>query len=219
MSLKLVLFDCDGTLANSEGFVWHHAHAVFEREGVAHLLTEHRHAFLSMSFNGFLAHISTFIPRAQAVRMFDEFRDALRNVRDSGVLCEPLFDGLATVLEELAARGYVLGVATNKGMHGLKSVLASNKVDHLFSTLHTPDTAPVKPAPDMVFHALAATGAARADSVLVGDTMADVLLAKNAGIRCIGAKWNPSAHFDEAQVDAVAHHPRDLAAILEEMFA
>lgn len=214
MTLSLILFDCDGTLANSEGFISRCATEAFEEEGMTHLLDINRSQFLSMSFLGFFEHLGDQLSANQREKIQTSFFRQLRSERDAGKLCEPLFDGIRPVLEDLHAQGYLLGIATNKGSHGLKSVLKTNGIEHLFCTEQTSDNSPTKPAPAMVENAMKETGVERENCILVGDTLADVLLARNAGISCIGATWNKSSRLTADDVGCIVSRIEDLVSAI-----
>jgi phosphoglycolate phosphatase len=94
------------------------------------------------------------------------------------------------VIDKLAARDdVVLGIATGKSQRGVAMVLSHHGLEGLFSTIQTADDAPSKPHPAMVLQAMAATGAEPMDTVLIGDTSFDMVMARAAGARAIGVTW------------------------------
>ena len=90
------------------------------------------------------------------------------------------------VLGRLDAAGCLLGVATGRVIPVLRSILAEHGLTRRFITLQTADRNPGKPAPGMLFAAMAAVGAAAADTYMVGDTTYDIQMAVTAGVTPVG---------------------------------
>src|SRR3546814_16012684 len=76
---------------------------------------------------------------------------------------EPLFEGVAELIERLDADGWLLGVATGKSDRGLNLCLASHGLSARFVTLQTADRHPSKPHPSMIEQAMADAGAVAED--------------------------------------------------------
>ncbi len=109
---------------------------------------------------------------------------------------EPLYPGAADAVAALARRDdIVLGIATGKSQRGVRAVLARHGLLEHFITIKTADDAPSKPDPGMVLHAMSEAGVAADDTVVVGDTVYDIAMARAAGAAAIGVTWG--------------YHPRD----------
>lgn len=132
------------------------------------------------------------------------------------MLEEPLFEGIAEVLETLAARGWTLGVATGKSDRGLDHCLATHGLSSLVATRQTADRHPSKPHPAMLEAALAEAGATPGEAVMIGDTQYDIAMARSAGVRAIGVAWgyHEAAELIAAGADAVADTPAHLLELL-----
>lgn len=187
--LKLVLFDCDGTLADSHGFLTRVVQDSFRHVGVPLPPPDMMREFYSLPFTEFFRRCDGLMSAEQIEQASGYMMHTLRTERDSGALIEPFYPGIMEVLQELHNSGYLLGVVTNKGGHGLDAVLASNGAADLFVTLHHGDNAVHKPAPDMVLNALRNTGAEKDNCIVIGDSLIDILTAQNAGVRSIGVTW------------------------------
>ncbi len=96
--------------------------------------------------------------------------------------------------------------------------MAANDLTHLFSTLHTADRHPSKPDPAMLHAAMAHTGASASQTVMIGDTVYDMHMARNAGCRAIGVKWgyHGEAELIEAGAAAIAASMDELERLLDE---
>jgi phosphoglycolate phosphatase len=68
-------------------------------------------------------------------------------------------------------------------------VLERHGLERRFVTLQCGDRGPGKPHPAMLERAMEETGAAVADTVMIGDTTFDMLMARNAGVHAVGVEW------------------------------
>jgi len=118
-----------------------------------------------------------------------EYGREWHRIRENEGLEEPLFPGLMEILARLEADGWLLGVATGKSRRGLDGTLEKHGIIDRFVTLQTADRARGKPHPEMMLNAMQETGAAPADTVMIGDTTFDVEMACNAGAIAIGVSW------------------------------
>ncbi len=153
---------------------------------------------------------------ADRTAIVENYKQAYRNTRESGALHEPLFDGIAALLDALRAGGWVLAVATGKSDRGLAACLAANGIADRFASLHTADGYPSKPHPAMLEAALFDAGAAPEQAVMIGDTTFDVAMARAAGVRALGVAWGyhaPDELLAEG-ADNVAGSPAELLEML-----
>lgn len=219
--LKLVMFDCDGTLADSHAFLVRVAKESFAHVGATVPLESRMNDFLSMTFEDFFKTLDAHMTGEQLQKAYDHMRATLVSERESGALVEPVYDGIKDMLAILYDQDYLLGVATNKQAHGLSTVLKTNGIDRYFVTLQNSSNSATKPAPDMVLNAMAATGAERKDTVLVGDSAIDIQTGKNAGVKVIGVSWGslPVEKIQAAGVDGIAYKPSDIVDLVRKLLA
>jgi phosphoglycolate phosphatase len=154
--------------------------------------------------------------------MVERYKAAFFALRQSEEHLEPLYPGAREAVTALAARGdVVLGMATGKSRRGVAAVLGRHGLFEHFSTIHTSDTAPSKPHPEMVLAAMRETGAAPADTIVIGDTAFDMTMARAAGARGIAVGWgyHPRASLVEAGAHAVIEDFSELLPALEAMWA
>src|SRR3546814_10103354 len=78
------------------------------------------------------------------MHMADQYKLMFQAMRGQGVVDEPLFEGVAELIERLDADGWLLGVATGKSDRGLNLCLASHGLSARFVTLQTADRHPSK---------------------------------------------------------------------------
>jgi len=159
---------------------------------------------------GLVEAVAVLVPRLDAdahVTLAQSYKEAFGHLRQDPLHREPLFPGVREALEALSGAGYLLGVATGKSRRGLDSTLNLHGMRDLFVTLQTADDAPGKPHPGMLENALRATGARREDTVMIGDTVFDIRMARNAGVHPLGVSWG--YHPAGELTDAGARHVLD----------
>ena len=216
MTIRLALFDCDGTLVDGQAGVVGAMEAAFAEHG---LPAPDRHQVRRIVGLSLPQAIRVLLPEADddLNRELDaSYRRIFRAVRESGQLVEPLYDGIAALVVQLAAQGWVLGVATGKSQRGLEHCLATHGLTAHFATLQTADHHPSKPHPAMIEAALAETGAAREQCVMIGDTQFDMAMAVGAGVRALGVDWgyHTVQELFDAGAEAVASSPAHLGELL-----
>ena len=217
MTQRLALFDCDGTLVDGQAGVVHAMEAAFAELA---LPAPDRHQVRRIVGLSLPQAIRLLVPDAgEAVRaeLDAAYRRIFRAARESGQLVEPLYDGIAELVRQLDAAGWLLGVATGKSQRGLEHCLATHGLTARFATLQTADNHPSKPHPSMVEAALAETGAAREHCVMIGDTQFDMAMAVNAGVRALGVDWgyHTVEELFQAGAEAVAASPAQLKELLK----
>lgn len=212
--MKLVLFDCDGTLVDSAALI----HEVMGRT-FAHFALNPPQLLETKAIIGLTLDIAIARMQgkqhvdAQAVAMMAYYKSIHAQVRAEGLHPEPLFSGIAGVIDAIAARDdRLLGAVTGKSRRGLDSVLQSHGFAPYFIVSRTADDCPSKPNPAMVTECCAQTGIDPHNTLVIGDAIYDMQMAKAAGATAIGVAWG-YASVDallEAGADAIAHHPTDL---------
>lgn len=216
MTVRLAVFDCDGTLVDGQAAV---CNAMDDAFAAAGLPAPDRHAVRRAVGLSLPQAIRLLIPDAEeAIRAEVDrlYRDAFRHTRESGALVEPLYDGIAELIAALAAAGWTMGVATGKSDRGLAHCLASHGLTAHFATLQTADRHPSKPHPAMLEAAMDECLALPADTVMIGDTQYDIAMARTIGVRAIGVDWgyHSAEELIAAGADAVACDPAHLMELL-----
>lgn len=184
----LVIFDCDGTLVDSQHHIVAAMHSAFAARGLG--LPEADRIRRTVGLPLAVAIESLLPPDAVLSDVVESYRQAAIAQRLDPEHHEPIFPGAMEALDRLENAGYLLGVATGKARRGLDFTLATHGLTGRFVTLQTNDVvAAGKPAPDMVLQAMAETGANPASTIVVGDTSYDMEMARNAGVAAIGVTW------------------------------
>jgi phosphoglycolate phosphatase len=210
---RLAVFDCDGTLVDSQANICRSVEEAFAR---AKLDPPGRDAIRRIVGLSLTEAMAALLPDADAdfhARLAADYKAVFFQLRTSGAMdTEPLYDGIAELIETLDAQGWLLGVATGKSDRGLAHILAHHGLDRRFVTLQTADRHPSKPHPAMLEAAIAEAGAAPETSVMIGDTSYDMAMARAAGARALGVAWgyHPADELIAAGAHAVALHAAEL---------
>lgn len=188
--LRLVVFDCDGTLIDSQHMIVAAMDRAFAAHGLDALPREQVLSIVGLSLDEAIYALVPHVGEALRRRVTGSYKDAFFELRRRTDLAEPLFPCVREMLETLAAREDVLlGIATGKSRRGLAHALEAHDLGHYFVTLQTADDAPSKPHPEMLRRAMSATGAVPRDTVLIGDTSYDMEMARAADVHAFGVDW------------------------------
>jgi phosphoglycolate phosphatase len=201
---RLALFDCDGTLVDSQRAICAAMDACFVEAGLAAAARERTRAVVGLSLVEAMRAMLPEGDEALHASLVHGYKKAFQALRTRGDLEEPLYDGIAELIGTLAADGWRLGVATGKSDRGLALCLERHGLAGAFVTLQTADRHPSKPDPSMIHAAIAEVGAAPATTIMIGDTSFDMAMARAAGAGAIGAGWG--YHDAASLLRAGAHH-------------
>jgi phosphoglycolate phosphatase len=197
--VRLVVFDVDGTLVDSQATIVACAQAAFRAEGMAVPTAEAIRRIVGLSLVEAVLELMETPDPEMAPRLAEHYKTAFLEHRARPEFHEPLFPGTRELLDALLERDVVLGVATGKAMRGLRFVLEHHGLEGHFSTLQTADLHPSKPHPAMLQAAMAETGVPAAATMLIGDTTYDILMARAAAAMPVGVSWgNHGRHELEA---------------------
>jgi phosphoglycolate phosphatase len=187
---KLAVFDCDGTLIDSQINIIRAMASSFARHGLAAPDDHSTRRVVGLSL---LEAMQALLPDADLdlqQSLADDYKAAFQRLRaDSALDPEPLYPGIRRLLDALHGDGWLLAVATGKSDRGLNLALEHHGIHHLFVSLQTADRHPSKPHPSMLRAALAEAGAQAGQAVMIGDTIFDIAMGQAAGVRSIGVDW------------------------------
>lgn len=217
---QLAVFDCDGTLVDSQHIIV----ASMQRAFAEHGLPEPDPAAVRRQVGLHVVDaVATLLPdatEAVVAAIGDSFVNAGRVIRDAQAHDELLFPGVIEVLEHLAGRNVILGIATGKSRRGLERTLREHGLAGHFVILKTADDGPGKPHPAILLDAITEAGASPESAVMIGDTVFDIAMARSAGAYAVGVRWgyHDPGELGAAGAHAILDHFRELPATLDTLW-
>ena len=219
-SLKLVIFDVDGTLVDSQVAILASMRHAFEVSGRPVPSREDTLGIVGLSLPEAMAVLAPDATRDEHLQLAELYKTGHTTHREDGAAVAEavLYEGVREVIHGLDAQGYLLSAATGKSRRGLDRFLEANKFGMFFGT-QTADEAPSKPHPQMVLQSLTANGVDPQNAVIIGDTEYDMAMGRAAGVRALGVSWGYHGRdrVGRGGAEAIAEHPSDLPALVQEL--
>lgn len=214
--MRTVIFDLDGTLADTSVDLIAAANACFQEMGAGDIL--HPVADALTAFHGGRAMLRLGLSRLGPVdeAEVDRYYPVLLTAYEAGIDRETrLYPGAVEAVEALRAVGYATGICTNKPEGLAELLLQRLGVRGLFASLVGADTLPVrKPDPAPYHLSVKAAGGTSARSILIGDTETDRRTATAAGVPAVLVTFGPEgAGIARLQPDALLDAYADLPAL------
>ena len=201
---KLVIFDFDGTLVDSQHNIHKNMVEAFVQNDLDAPSLDDVRRIVGLKLEYAVAEM---LPEGAdwelACEVSDSFRDAFIKARQRPCFEEPIFPGVREMLARLDTSDTLLAIATGKNLRGLKKSLDHHGFTDHFVTLKTADDGPGKPHPDILHQAMAENGVHPNETVMIGDTTYDIEMARAAGVAAVGVSWG--YHADSSLIQAGAH--------------
>jgi phosphoglycolate phosphatase len=191
-NLRLVIFDVDGTLVDSQEMIFDAFTFAYQKLGFAVPERSKALGFVGMSLDKIFPGLSPELSQEDHEALAQGYRDAyfhIRKARGSNAT-SPFFPGAKAALDALRQEEWtILAVATGKSKRGLDKLIEGYGLEGYFQSQQTADHHPSKPHPAMVQACLAETGIAADRAVMIGDTTFDMDMGRAAGVKTIGVSW------------------------------
>ncbi|WP_171179719.1 HAD-IA family hydrolase [Ruegeria sp. HKCCD8929] len=218
--LRLILFDVDGTLVDSQGSI---VSAMTTAFNALSLQVPDRPAILSivgLSLPQAMARLAPEQSVQTQLQLVEAYKAGYHDQRLSqGAAHSPLYPGALGMLQKLhAVPENLLGVATGKSQRGLEGLLEAHGLERFFITRQVADHHPSKPHPSMIDTARAETCVEAASTVMIGDTSFDMEMAAAAGVTGIGVSWGYHAASSLTQARHVIDTFEQLPPALEQIW-
>jgi phosphoglycolate phosphatase len=218
--MKTVIFDLDGTLADTSADLIAAANACFRHFGEGDLLHPSRDALTA--FHGGRAMLRLGFSRLGKVdeAEVDRHYPVLLAAYEDGIDRETrLYPGAVDAVEALRIKGYLTGICTNKPERLAEILMVRLGVRDLFASLVGADTLPVrKPDPAPYRLSVERAGGRVETSLLVGDTDTDRQTARAAGVPSVLVTFGPAGHgVNDFAPEATIDRFSDLCATVERM--
>lgn len=219
--MRTVIFDLDGTLADTSGDLIAAANACFEALGHGAVLDPA--ADQATAFQGGRAMLRLGFSRVAPERGEDAVAEQFPLLLDHYAahidVHTRLYPGAVAAVEALRGAGFATGICTNKPEGLAETLLGRLGVRGLFASLIGADTLPTrKPDPAPLLAAIEGAGGARDRAILIGDTETDRKTARAAGTPCALVTFGPTGRaVAELSPEALLDHFDDLPDLAQRL--
>jgi len=195
----LIVFDWDGTLMDSEAKIVRCMQAAAVDTGIPDPGAEAIRDIIGLGLNEAM---QVLFPEQVPVRRAELVERYRRHFLELDTTGMPLFPGVTQGLTQLTQQGYLLAIATGKARRGLDRVLDETGMRHLFVSSRCADEAFSKPHPQMLEDILDQTGVEAGRTLMVGDTVYDMEMARSAKVAGLAVSYG--VHARERLLDCGA---------------
>ena len=209
MNFKLIVFDWDGTLMDSEARIVSCIQSAFVDVGEEPPSREVARDVIGLGLEEAVTVLWPDGGVLQRRRVMDRYRYHFLVANETA---SSLFQGARQVIDVLGKRGYLLAVATGKSRRGLNSSLASTGLKDSFHATRCADETFSKPHPEMLLQLMDELGVDGSETLMVGDTEYDMQMASNAGASALAVCYG--VHSPER---LLRHRPLDCLRDLQEI--
>ncbi|KLT72007.1 hypothetical protein PL75_10475 [Neisseria arctica] len=192
MPPKLIIFDWDGTLADTTAPITAAMQAAFLEHGLPAPPAESIRKLIGYDLRTIISILHPDIDKTQLTALVRTYTTHYLNPNNQNMR---LFEHALPCLNTLKEQGYWLAVATGKGRSGLDSAISQTGTAHFWYATRCASECPSKPAPDMVLEICDELGVLPTEALVVGDTTFDLDMAANA--RAYAVAVSTGAHTSE----------------------
>ena len=215
--IKAVIFDLDGTLANTLEDLTDGVNLALKKYGYPERTVEEICEFVG---NGIL----NLLDRASSHKTDEE---GLLKLRDefytyySDHYCYKTYayEGMAELIDALRVRGLMTAVVTNKDDEVAKTIV-KNLLGERFNIVRGKlDGCPAKPDPTSTLAVMKELGVTPDECVFLGDSGVDIMTGANSGATAVGETWGfrDESHLKEHGAKYIIHEPSELLGIIDSL--
>jgi phosphoglycolate phosphatase len=184
--LRLIVFDWDGTLMDSEARIVGCLRAALKDIHLPDQPDENLKNVIGLGLREALQRLHPQGSEAEHTELTNRYR---YHFLEASSIPSSLFEGAQTLLQALNQQGYFVTIATGKGRQGLDKVLEETGVANLFHYTRCADETRSKPHPQMLEELMAWCGVEPHETLMIGDTEYDLQMAKHAGAHGLAVSY------------------------------
>lgn len=187
MTLKLAIWDMDGTIVDSRDVIQTAMVRTFETLGLSPPAYDATRKVVGL---GLAEAVQQLAPDFDDIpTLVETYKQAFLARRSDPDFKEPLYEGAIETLHRLAEQGWLIAMATGKSHRGIRAIFEMHPLEQYFDTIWCADDGPGKPHPFMCDEAMKAVGADPHQTLIIGDAVHDIRMGLNAGIHTLGVSW------------------------------
>jgi len=210
-NLKLLVFDWDGTLMDSQARILNCMQAAIRKVGATSRSDEE---ILNIIGLGLVEAIQTLYPGQNRSFVYAFAQSYRKHFIELDQTPSILFDKAREVLQGLRDRDYLLAVATGKARQGLEKSFEATQLQELFHSSRCADETTSKPHPHMLQEIITDLGMSPAETLMIGDTEYDMQMSNHAGTHALAVSYGVHAlprllrHNPLGYIDSIAELPQ-----------
>lgn len=209
MSLKLAIWDMDGTLVDSREVIQTAMERAFDQHGLVPPPYEATRLTVGLGLGEACARlVPTGYDMAMLPQLVETYKQVFVQRREEASFIEPLYDGAWDAMTALREQGWLQAIATGRARRGIDAICEMHPgMAEFFDTTWSADDGPGKPNPYLIEEAMKAVGAERHESLMIGDATFDILMGRAARVHTLGVSWGfGETHELEAAGAHEVHH-------------
>lgn len=214
MALKCLVFDFDGTLADTSSCIVRTMSGTLEEMGLPVVSPEEIRNVIGLALKDSLRK-GAHVPEERVDEAVDIYHRIFKEIAEESAV---IFPGVKDIVGELHSMGYSLAIATSRGYDSLDHLLRLFGIRDCFTTLATVECAGrPKPAPDTVNHVLEKMSLRPDEVLVIGDTTYDILMGAAAGCATCGVSYgnHSAAQLRSANPDFIISDIGELVGIVK----
>ncbi|MCO4797606.1 MAG: HAD-IA family hydrolase [Colwelliaceae bacterium] len=210
---KLVIFDWDGTVMDSVGRIVSSMRSAAKDVELTIPTTDQVKNIIGLSLPEATNILFPDSDNVQAESLRLRYKEHYIEIDDTPT---PLFNYAEQLFSELLTQDKLLAVATGKGRDGLERIFEATKTKHYFHASRCAKECQSKPHPEMLEQILNELNIHPKEAVMIGDTVHDMAMAKNANVDRIGVSYGVHDHqtLSQFQPKAIVNSLNELADLL-----
>ena len=219
MTLKLAIWDMDGTIVDSRDVIKTAMGRAFETCGFPAPAYDDLRKTIGLGLDEVCRTLAPDYHDIPGLSV--AYKEAFVLRRQEENFKEPLYEGAMETLERLANENWLIAMATGKSHRGIRAIFEMHPLEPYFDTIWCADDGPGKPHPFMVEQCMNALGCEPHQSLIIGDAIHDITMGRNAGIHTVGVSWGFGAadELEAAGAHAVVHDFAALNGVLDDFAA
>ena len=189
MTLKLAIWDLDGTIVDSRKIIQRAMEIAFESVDLAPPDYDATRKIVGLRLDTAISELAPTQTAERLQQMTLNYQNAFVKLRNDPDTPEPLYAGAVEVLQQLIEDGWLMGVATGKSRRGVTKLFEKHDLAQYFDAHYCADDGPGKPHPHMIECNLNHLGCEPENTVMIGDATFDMVMARNAKVHALGVSW------------------------------
>lgn len=210
--MKIIVLDFDGTLADTRSLIVKTMQQTIAKLGLDARSDNQCAAMIGLPLR---QTFTDLIPMSE--EMGEKCAETYNRLFDVNNVPEavPVFPHVVDTIKAMYEQGLTLTIASSRGRGSLVDFLKRMNLEPYVSyVVSASDIEHAKPAPDMVLKILDNVGGSKEETLVVGDTMFDIAMGRNAGVKTCGVTYGNGSRKEMADADYIIDDFADLMTIV-----